>query len=279
MSHEDNTNHIAPGNPTGEAAITQPLPTRRAIVTYGVRGLVAFLGLEALTSIPGLTNVAGVNEKRAKQEKQSVAAIEAHDALQTKYFAEDIVNTAVRTAEVDETEDHFKVLLGFFTGTAVGGYILDQYPAKIKKLIGLASAGGARFIDELSTLVASVQLADPRVKEYGLDVYFFEESPLSPPTLTPGEALKESIIAFPLITAGGAILPQFGTGYAGMAPFIGKSNLEVASLIGQSLKLGDTIKEMIAEGKNADDVKAYLASLQPPQKVHIPLAEKPTQEA
>ncbi len=242
--------------------INIPTNTRRQVIKDAFK----WAGIGAgWTGLFTAINVAGaaiqepkVISKATEQEQEATKAIESGEKLQTKFFARDIVEASSRITSDTTVENLSLIISGWFAGTAVGGFLLRNHSKLFNSIVGSTTAVGGKTVDVASTLVFATKMNDPRFKEYNVGLYFNEVNPLFSPNPSPEEVITKSLFLIALIGLSSFRFPAFGRGYLGASPAILKNNLEVAHTIGTALELGDQVKSLIEQGRDANYIKNYL---------------------
>lgn len=247
---------IGAGDPPNRKFRHEPEKSRRDFLKWGLTGLaVATVTGFALNNQP--RNVQKTDEA-TKYADEGQAAIENNQPLETKFFANEIVHASVRTIPLAPQLDMYEVLGGIFLGTTLGQTVFRYKPEIFNRLIGLGAGLTARTIDDISTFIAAAALNDKRVKEYGLDAYFYEENSQLPADLTP-QSLIDSELVSTLELAGITIaFPLIGKIYLASAPFVFKNNVDTAQAIVNSLNIGDQVEALIQDGKSGEDILTFL---------------------
>jgi hypothetical protein len=209
--------------------------------------------------LSGLLNSLNIkNVIDAGTDQTDVRIPEYGDKLQVTNFAPDIINTCNRLTGNPRVENVSGMITGSFLTTAVGEYLLRNYPSKTKRIIGGASGATGKTIDLISTLMCVHYVNDPKLKEYGLDEYFVETSPLSSKHPSSEKATLWGLAEAALIGSYGVMIPALGEATLGEEPFLAKSNYGFANQMQVSIKLGDAVKSLIEAGSSPQYITDFL---------------------
>ncbi len=230
---------------------------RRDMLQWAIQGGVMTLTLEVVQAI-GTPRVQMEYKSQATQEQEATTAIENGGKLEPWYFAKDMRDASVRIVNFNSTLNTAEMLAGAFTGTAIGGYLLNYHPAIVNRFIGVASMATGRTLDIISTAMAAIEIADPRFTEYRLGPYFFEQSPTLSAHPSVIDLLTQNSLISIILLGSGFAAPTLGRFYLGISPALFENNHEVAKVVGIALQLGDEVKKMIQAGKKPDEIKDFL---------------------
>lgn len=250
---------IGAGNPPDRTPRYAPRKSRRDFLKWGFAAAGATVGVPVFYAFSPRT----VQKQHEAAQNTGEDQTQEGAPLQTKVFAREIVDAAYREQSFDEAVDLLGLLASLFAGTMLGQTILRVQPEIFNRILGLGSGVVARSLDEISTFVAATVLSENenKIREYGLDAYFYENNPNLPADLTP-KALLDSELISTLELAGITIAyPATGKIYLSVTPFLFKSNLDVAHAAVVSLGLGDQVKAMIQQGKSEQEISNYLKNV------------------
>jgi hypothetical protein len=230
------------------------------------REMLGWLGKRTLETalFVGSVNVVGLiagdalSQKRDQAQAQSEKAIEAGNSLQVKYFAGEIYSSSKEITGSLPQPFILEEMTGAFLGNAVISYLFKGRSETFNKYVGMFCANGGRLVDIVSTEMFAKYMADPRFKEYGLDAYSAEQSPVLPNNPTPDDVERVNFIIQPIISIIGYVSPYVGRIYLGMSPVIAHNNIYGAHVIKTSLDLGDKVKGLISKGIGADGINEFL---------------------
>lgn len=244
--------------------------TRRDFMRYLVVGAVRTGIAEVVNSAAFSIQHSKVRDNREKQERESRKALEEGNGLKVKYFTKEILNAGFRiTSSADYADNRIAIITGWYTGDAIGGYLLRNKTNFINGMVGGTSFASGKLIDIISTMIALDQMADPRFKEYGFDTYASEQNPFLSPNPSKRDLLILSAISIPLAFFGGTTLHFFGRGYLGASPFIAKNNMKIAHIVNTSMRLGDRVKFHIESGKSEEVIRNFLSKVDGVDNVNV----------
>lgn len=178
--------------------------------------------------------------------------------LEVKYFSGSIVGAAYDITGSISDKTLLELSAGGVVGNFLFSYLLKNEGLSVNGKFGIGAFLAARVVDVISTLENAKHMENPKFKEYGLDNYFYEQNRMLPASPSQVDVIAGNIKDLPLVVPLAYAAPFAGRTYMGLVPGITINNLKIAQTIGMGINIGDSVKNMISEGKNQDDIFRYL---------------------
>lgn len=168
-----------------------------------------------------------------------------------------------------------------FASVVLSGAVAERLDKVLRRKLGrhyrssgIVSALINILFDFISTADAIDEMQDPRFYAYGLDSYYRELNPFlsKHPTRQELFSLKAKLLKAAHLALS-AVYAPFGYTSLAAAPLLYRHNMNIARQIRAAKRLGDILKQMIAEGYSEEELELFLCGLRANPQLAADLAE------